>query len=270
MKNIDFKKLLVFLGIIVAIGLVIFLVTRIGNKEKKTTEEETKILEEIGLQYIAKLTQGYITDYNGIDLLYNNDNVEYKDLSDASILNMAMSYVVKKDLDNSVPTSSLELMAKDYPNSISEYSAYKGESVRKAIKELFGVDYENKEVIGELGFGYNIFYNSDFDIYLKGTNDQYKTPNYDSTVKFYVTKTSKIKKKKEEKLKMEFVVAYTRQNDAARIDYAKDPNGVTIVATINKEEDFPKDKANEFTKYSITLKKVDGNYVFESLKKESK
>ena len=271
MKNIDFKKLLVFLGIVIAIGLVIFLIVKAVNKEKGTNEEETKILEEIGLEYITKLTQGYTTDFNGIDLLFDNDSVEYKDLSSASILNTAMRYVVKKELNNNVATSSLEIINEDFEKDISEFSAYNGEAVRQAVKELFGIDYENGESINELGFGYNIFYNSDFDIYLKGTNDQYKAPNYENSVKFYVTKTTKETKKKETRLKMEFVVAYTKENEnSAKLDYAKDPNGATIVTSLGEKEEFPKDKVDEFDKYSITLKKVDNNYVFESLKKESK
>ena len=271
MKNIDFKKLLVFLVIVLAIGLVIFLVVKAVNKEKGTSEEETKILEKIGLEYVAKLTQGYVTDFNGVDLLFDNDQVEYKDLTTSSILNTAMRYVVKEELDNNVSTSSLDIMNEDFEEDISEFSAYNGEAVRQAIKELFGVDFENTDSVSELGFGYDIFYDSDFDIYLKGTNDQYKTPNYNSSVRFYVTKTTKEKQKKEERIKMEFAVAYVKLNETnGKIDFAKDPNGATIVDTLNDTEEFPSDKADEFDKYSITLKKVDGNYVFESLKKESK
>ena len=270
MKNFDFKKLFIFLGIVLVIGLVIFLITKIGNKEKKATEEEIKIAEDIGLNYIAKLTQGYVSDYNGIDILYEKDSVEYKDLSTASILNIAMNYVVTKDLDNSVSTSVINIIQDDYEGDINEYAIYKGSSVRQAIKELFGVDFENNEAIGVTGFGYNIFYDSDYDLYLKNTSDQFKGFSTDTFMRFNVTKTYKEIKKKEERLKMEYVVSYVKKSDTDKLDFAKDKNGETIVASLTDKDYFPKDKSNEFVKYCITFKKVNDKYVFESLKKESK
>lgn len=266
MKNFDFKKLLVFLVLIAIVGLVIFAIVKLTTKGKSANEEEMKIIESVGIDYMARLTQGYVSDYNGVDLLYSNEEkVTYDSLTTASILNVASRYVANKELDNTLSSDAVDRARAELGPEGDNYTAYKGEAIRQAIKELFGVDFVNQSAVDEIGFGYNFYYNSTYDIYLKGTNSHFAGFNYDNDIRFEISKTQSIKKG--QTLKVEIAVAYTRVNEDQKRDYAKDPNGETIVVTLEQNADFPKDKLTEFEKYVITLKKDGDNYVFESFEK---
>ena len=266
MKNFDFKKLLVFLVLIAVVGLVVFAVVKVATKGKSANEEELKIIEDVGLDYMARLTQGYVSDYNGVDLLYTNgEKVTYEKLSTSSILNVASRYVSNKELDNTMSSIAVDKAKQELGTEGTNYTAYKGASIRQAVKDLFGVDFVNQSAVDEIGFGYNFYYNSTYDIYLKGTSSQFAGFNYDNDVRFEISKTQSIKKG--EQLKVEIAVAYTRYNEEQKRDYAKDPNGETIVVTLDEDADFPKDKLTEFDKYVITLKKDGDNYIFDSFEK---
>ncbi len=268
MKNIDFKKLLVLLGIILVVGLVIFGIVKLTSNKKGASEEEVKILEDIGLTYVARVTEGYTSNYNGIDLLYGNEKeITYEELSTAAVLNLATKYINNKELENSVPSSAVAEAKNMLGSEVDSYSPYNGEAIRQAIKELFGVDFANTSAVGETSFGYNFYYVPEYDIYLKGINNTYFDYNYDNDLKFYTVKTKK--NKKENTIQIEYAVAYTRVNEDKKRDFATDVNGENIVATLEKEEKFPEDKVKEFEKYTITLKKDGDNYVFESFKKGS-
>ncbi len=268
MKNFDFKKLLVFLVIIAALALVIFFVVKLTSNEKKTSDEETKILEQIGLDYISKLTEGYISDYNGLDLLYNYDEtVTYETLTPAMVLHSATKYIINTEMNNAVSTVALEKVTNDVDFDASNYTAFNGEAIRQAIKELYGVDFTDTSAMDELGFTYNYYYDSNYDIYLKGINSQFSGFNYDNGIRYYVVKT--VKDKKEDSLKMEFAVAFTHITEEQKMDYAKEATGETIIVTQEIKDEFPKDKVDEFEKYTITLKKDGDNYVFDSFKKGS-
>jgi hypothetical protein len=268
MKNIDFKKLLVFLGIVLAIGLVIFGIVKIAGNKKGANEEQKEILEDIGLKYIARLTEGYNSNYNGVDLLYGNDKeVTYEDLSVSSVLNTATRYIGEKEIDNAVPSVAVDKCREMIGPEAEEYAPYKGEAIRQAIKELFGVDFDNTSAVDEAGYGYNFYYIPDYDIYLKGKNIANFNYDYDFNLRFYTVKTAKIKKG--DKLQIEYAVAYTMINDGQKRDFATDVKGENIVATLEKTETFPEDKVKEFDTYTITLKKDGDNYIFESFKKGS-
>ena len=268
MKNIDFKKLLVFLVIVLAIGLVIFAVVKLAGNNKSANDEETEILEDIGLTYLARLTEGYNSSYNGIDLLYANDKeVKYDQLSASSVLYLATRYIANKEIDNVVNSAQVTEARKLIGENAEGYTPYKGEAIRQAIKELFGVDFDNTSAVDEPGFGYNFYYFPESDIYLKGANYTNLNINYDADLKFHIVKTNK--NKKDKTLQVEYAVAYTMINDEKMREFATDINGENVVAILEKKEAFPADKVKEFDTYTITLKKDGDNYVFESFKKGS-
>ncbi len=268
MKNIDFKKLLVFLGIVLAIGLVIFGIVKIAGNKKGANEEQKEILEDIGLKYIARITDGYNSNFNGVDLLYGNEKeITYEDLTVSSVLYVATKYITDKEIDNAVSSVAVDKCREMIGPEAENFTPYKGEAVRQAIKELFGVDFDNTSAVDEAGFGFNFYYIPDYDIYLKGINYTNFSHDYDFDLMFHTVKTAKVKKG--DKLQIEYAVAYTMINDGQKRDFATDVKGENIVATLEKTETFPEDKVKEFDTYTITLKKDGDNYIFESFKKGS-
>ena len=65
MKNLDFKKLAVFIGIIAAIIVAIILLVVGLGKNNKLSNEETEKVNNYILNNIIELTEGYDTKYKG-------------------------------------------------------------------------------------------------------------------------------------------------------------------------------------------------------------
>ena len=109
MKNLDFKKLLVLVGIIAVIGLAIFFIIKLTNNSK-ATKEEKKTAENLSISYYANLTEGYATLYGGLDVLFQEDETTFQDLSIATILNTAIKYAEYEGIDTSVSNTAIDLL----------------------------------------------------------------------------------------------------------------------------------------------------------------
>ena len=261
MKNLDFKKLLVFIIIIIIIGLLIFGSVKFLGKGSSNRQEEDKIKENIE-KYFSKITEGYSTIYGGTDILYSNDKTTLNDLEDKNILNMAIKYASENKLDISVAISDLNAINEEGSyGDIKEYTAYNGKGVRQAAKELFGKDIEDKSVVSTSGFIYDFFYISEFDLYLVKRNNVPDISSDKQKIEYKVIKTDK----KKDKYIVTAAIAYTYKN-GENIIYASDSSGMNVISKDGKE--FPEDKIDEFDKFQFTLTiDKDGNYQFESIEK---
>lgn len=261
MKNLDIKKLLVFIVIIVAIACLVFFIVKKVN-DSKPTEEETKIAEELIANYYSTMTAGFNTQYGGIDVLYNTDKITYEDLSFASVLTVATKYAMDKGYNTGITNSVTEkLKALGTYGNLENAAVFSGSDIRKAIKELFGQDIEDTSAANNYDFRYDFYYNAEYDVYIMKENDikDYTTPNE------YMDYTVIETKKDNDKLITTIAIAYV-YNDGTNTNYYKDRSGENVVA--ENVTEFPKDKTNEFDKYTFTLSKTeDNNYRFESIEK---
>lgn len=262
MKNLDFKKLLVFIGIIAVIGLAIFFIIKLSNNSK-ATKEEKKTAENLSISYYANLTEGYSTLYGGLDVLFQSDETTFKDLSIAAVLNTAIKYAEYEGIDTSVSNTAIDLLEeeKKYKN-LNDFTFYRGEAIRQAIKELFGdVEYVDQSAEGIENYIYDIIYEGTYDLYLVRRNETQDIASNKHGIDYTIIDT----KSKDDKIITKIAIAYTYSNTNSK-SYSKDKNGSKII--VKEAKEFPTDKAEEFDNFEITLKKTKENkYVFESIKK---
>ena len=265
MKNIEWKKLIVLLVIIIAvIGLVVFIVKLLNKDGNVPTKEQTTAAEKLTINNICNLTKGYGTMYDGIDVLFSHDKVTYEDLSVPNVLNAAVRYA-KETLNAEVPSTLVYQVEKATPYRSANYEFFMGETIRQAIKELFGIDFENKTGRPEFNYGYSFVYLSEFDVYLMTTNEYYKEKEENYGIAYRIISTTK--EKKADKLKTEIAVAYTINKGEKKL-FLKEADDEKAVYEADKDAtEIEENKANDFYHYTITLKNVDGKYVFESIEK---
>lgn len=261
MKNIDFKKLLVFIMIIVLIVLLVFAGIKFMGKEE-LDETSNKKINDVMNEYFSKLTEGYTSTYNGVDYLYAKDKTTAADLELKQILNMAIKYASDHNLDISVSIADLENINKEgIYGDINDYTSYNGEAIREAAKTLFGKELEKTSAISSNGFLYDYYYVPEYDIYLVKRNNVYDLTSNKQKVEYKVISTEK----KKDKYITTIAVAYVYKTDNATY-YYKDALGKEEISNDSKE--FPEDEINKFDKYKFTLSLDDnGNYIFESVEK---
>lgn len=256
MKNIDFKKLLVFISIIVIVGTIIFFIV----SPNKASKKEKELAENLSTKYYANLTSGFATSYGGLELLFQQNKTTYDNLNTASIINIAIKYAKDNSLNISVTEDTINALAKEYEN-INDYTFYNGDGIRTAIKELFGITFTNSSSTKNISYLYDFYYNQTFDVYLMKRNNVTSTKINEQGIDYHIIKTSK----KNKKLITTIAIAYTYNNGSTFI-YAQDKLGEKVIAQEAKE--FPVDKINEFDHFNITLKQTkDKKYVFESIEK---
>ncbi len=265
MKNIEWKKLIVLLIIIVAVIGIVVLIANLLNKDGDVpTNEQKTSAEKLTINNICNLTKGYGTMYDGIDVLFSHDKVTYEDLSVSNVLNAAVRYA-KDNLDTEISPATIYQIEKATPYRSSVYEFYTGEIIRQAIKELFGVDFENKTSRPEFNYGYSFIYISEFDVYLMTTNEYYKEKDENYGIAYHIISTTK--DKKTNNLKTEIAVAFTVINDSKKL-FLKEPDADKAVYESNTEDsEIEESKINEFNHYTITLKDMDGKHVFDSIEK---
>ena len=262
MKNNRLFKILLIIVIIAAIVGITLLFKNKG-KDKEASEEEVKGAENL-TQLVVTLTNGFNTRFFGQELLFEKDKTTYEDLTRGCVLFAASNYVIDFDLENSIQNNILTSIEVNYKYSMNDYTPFKGEAIRQAIKELFDVEFKNESAIDEANFGYNFIYIEEFDIYLKGRNSSFAYPNSDNFIK---TRINKKTKNKDKNIETEIAVAYvTKEND--EYVYSKKASGSNKVYTTNEIGDIDKDQLDEFDHYIITYKENDGKYSFVSIAKK--
>ncbi len=262
MKKFDVKKLLVFILIIAVLIIAGFFIFKMVNKENLSNEDKQNVENSV-ITYFLNLTNGYSTIYGGLDVLYSYDKTSLGDLKEQEIIFTAVNYLEKSEINYSISADYMSgLKESGKYKDLNNYRIYKGESVRQAVKDLFGLDSIPSNPT-PVNFLYNISYDSNYDCYLISENNIENNNTNEATMDFSIISTEK----KEDKLETIVAIAYV-YNDNGNIMYLKDAEGTSIVAENLDKKEFPKDKIDEFTKYKFTLKEnSDKKYVFESVEK---
>ena len=256
MKN-KMVKLLVLIVIIALVGgLIYFLVNK--NKPNKTTEDVVKIRNINYFLYLGEGTKN--TKYKGTETLFTGEKFTYNNISKGSILTAAFNYLNDNQKEENAlldPSLYSELNSK---YDLTKYIAMKGELVRKAIKNLFGVDWENASYSDPTGNSiYYYVYDSESDAYLKGTQNDKKASAY--LVYKVISNT-----KKDDKIITTVAIAFADSTDEGYDIYA-DPTNVKLITKqkVSSIEDLKDKEVDKLDKYNITSKLVDKNYVFDSI-----
>ncbi len=260
MKNLDVKKLLVLLGIVVVVIGGIFLVKNLG-KGGKAKADDIETVEDLAVTYFANLSQGYSTAYSGIDVLYSNDKTTINDITYGAVLNTAIKYAQKNGIVLSVPQNIINgIKAIGKYEDVDTYYAYDATVLDPIIEKLFGKDVF-KKTTNVINYLYEYVYVSENNVYLIRKNKEMM----DYTDPSYRMDCSIVKTVKEKDLyKTTIAVAYVFNNGTAT--YYKDVKMTEEIAS--GVDSFPKNKVKEFNQYTITMKKTsDGNYIFESVEK---
>lgn len=265
MKNFDVKKLLVLIVIIAVVILGIFLISKGISSKVKSKENELKTYESYVLDYYVNLTAGANTLYSGYDLIYGQDKITIKSLDQQAMINTAASYVSLSENKTDINYSEIVNAYIDkYPN-IKEANLVSIDDLKVAMEELFGIT-NFAPVNIEHTFLYPITYTylDKHNVYMI----EYKTENLVSdnlrTMEYSLVET----KKEKDKIITRVAVAYVLKDnaEATSYTYTKDRNNENII--VEKVEEFPKDKINEFDQFDFTLVKNDkGKYILESIEK---
>ncbi len=262
MKKFDAKKLLVFIIIIVILVALGFVILKFVNKDK-VSETDKQTVEANVTNYYLNLSKGYSTVYDGLDVLYSYDKTTFEDLSEQEIIYTAINYLNESDINYTISADYMYGLknSKAYSN-IDDYHIYSGESVRQAVKELFGVD-TFQDTATPVNFMYDIFYDENYDCYLLKRNNVEDNKMDGASMDYSIISTEN----QDGKLVTTVAIAYV-YNDGENIMYMKDPEGTQVVAENLEKKEFPTDKIDEFDKYKFTLKQTqDKKYVFESVEK---
>ncbi len=265
MKNVDVKKLLVFILIIVAIGIIGFVAFKSLGKDK-ISDEEKEIIENLGFNYYVNMSRDYSSFYGGLDYLFSKDKVTYDDLDTGAILNTALTYAQDNNLNLTIQSGYMDgLEDENLYGDLDNYGIYNAQGIRDAIKELFGVEWDNKSSINTLNFMYDFYYDGLFDLYLVMRNDVMDYTDSNRSMNYKIIETTK----KDNKLLTTFALGYI-YGDGNTMSIAKDPSGEEIVVENTSSVELPDDKLDSFNKYTLTLKQTDDKkYVFESIEKQN-
>ena len=257
MKNKGVKFLVLLVLIAVLGGLIYFVISK--NKANNPESLE-KTVENKNINYFLYLGQGGNTNYNGMDLIFTGNKVTYKDLSVGNVLTAAFNYVMDSTEDSTALDPSLyaELNTQ---YDLDDMDVLKGDLVRKAIKKLFGVKWEDKgysNSAAKYAFAYS--YDAEFDVYLRSTIEN--NGPYNSYLTYKVLNTEK----KKDSIITTVVIAYANKVENGYDIYSDFMNENLVTSQVGislkewKDEDLDK-----LEKYVITSKLVEEDYVFESL-----
>lgn len=266
MKNVDIKKLFVFILIIVILILIALGLGKLVGKGSTPSEEVRKEVENLTTNYFTTMTYGYMTEFDGVDVLYREDKTTYKDLNAAAVVNLAIQYAQDNKIDLSVNEFELKKIESTYKEKAP---AYRATGVKQAVKELFGEDLEYINAEGFLEYKYNFIYDPDTDTFVQFENSYYDKNIRDESinVKTKIVETTK----KGDKILVTLIVAYVLTSEDNTYYYYSEASGsdASLVGDTTSK-DFLKDKDDEFTHYTMTLKKNSNGYQFESIEKNKK
>lgn len=259
MKKLDKKKLAALIVIVVLIILAVFGIFKLVKKNSGLTKEAQEKVEETINTYFTKLSTGYSSIYGGLDYLYDNESVEYKNLNTGSVIELAIKYAEQNDLDMAVNDAVYEFFKKA---TKQEGHAYNAKAIQDAVKILFGKDLELKDYFGGPDYLYDYYYLEEYNAFVKTRNDTHDLTSSNSSMDFYIMSH----KKNKDTVVSTIAVAYVYKS-SGKYTYTKDKNGSNAIVEKLDEIKFPTDKADEFNKFELTTKKVDDHYEFVSLKK---
>ncbi len=257
MKNKG-TKFLVLLVVLAALGGLIYLV--VSKNNSKTTKSLEETVEDKNIVYFLYLGQGGNTKYNGYDLVFTGNPVTYKDLSTGNILTAAFNYLMDNstEVDTTLDPSLYAEVNSQY--DLEDMDVMKGELVRKAIKTLFGVEWEDKGYANNLSkfaFAYN--YDKEYDVYLRTEVNPRIVDNY---LTYKVLET----KKNDDTISTTVAIAFANKVENGYDIYSDFTNANLVTSQVGISiKDWKEEEINKLEKYKITSKLVDKEYVFETL-----
>ena len=258
MKNENSKKIVIIVVALIVCAVLVLAGIKLLGKGKELTKEKKEEVEKTTINYIANMTGGMGTVFGGEDVLFSKaDKQTYKDLEPVFILNAAFNYSV----DNG---ASIDSTLDSYVRRVYNYSdflAFKGEDVRKAVKELFGEDFKNADA-EFFNYDYVFHYDSEKDLYIR----TYQGASKRSTdYLVYVSPVATTQKK--DKVEVEVVVAYV-YGAGGYYSFTKDSDLQELVFESEKYE-MDKEKIDKFDHFVITYKvDKDKKCTFESIVKK--
>ncbi len=259
MKKIDFKKLGVLIILIIVGVLAIFGITKIVQKISGPSKAVREQVEENVEKYFTYLSVGHTSIFNGIDLLYDKDEVKFEDLNKGTVIETAIQYANEHGKYLNVDKNIVDEFNKQNNKKGVGYDA---KVVGEAIKELFGKEMPITTYMAEANYLYDYYYLPDYNMIIKSRS---KTQDISTENNFISTHIIDTKKEKGN-LVTTVAVAYVYTNGTS-YSFAADKNGVKIVDGNREKREFPVEKAEEFPKYRFISKKVDDKYVFERIEK---
>lgn len=265
MKSINWKKFGIFTLIIIGIIALIFLIVKGFTSNNKVTEEEKEGISDIAINNVVNLTQGYDTVYDGIDVLFASDKTTVESLPDAIILNSAIRYIHLKEMDTSIENGLLENIKLNEGYDPNKYTFYKAETIKTAIKELFDIDWKHTSATYEINFTRKFIYLPGYEVYVVDNIEKSSKSN-DFNIDTKEIETIKEK----DIIKTTIAIAYI-YNDGTEYKYMKDSSGKEVIYSTQdsiNENEIKDEYIDQFDKFEITLKEVDGRYVFVSIEKK--
>jgi hypothetical protein len=262
MKDLDIKKLLVFILIIALLILAILGIGKLIGKGAKPSKEVQEQVDKLYTEYYSSLTEGYVTDYNGLDYLFEKDKLTYDDLVPGAIINAAIKYAQDNDLDIGVDPAAAALVKENYEGS--SHTEYNAKGIRDAVKILFNKDLEDKTVQGELGYAYDFYYEEDIDVYVMVPNSMAANVVDDAlSVKTKVLDTTK----KGDDIYVTLIVAYVSKQEDNYVYYSERDLSDSSRVGETTGTDFIDQKDDSFKKYTMKLVKTSEGYAFDSIEK---
>ena len=256
------NKLLIFFVVLIIVGGIVFVIWSGKKDSYKDASNEVKDKVNDRLDYYVNITKYYSSKFDGVDLLFEKDKFNKNDVSNASLLRLATSYV-NKELNNTISNNVINQLVNDEGLDKNVYTFYDGKLIRQAIKELFDIDYKDQGIVSENNFKYGYQYYKDYDVYVVSSNDNYVN-NEDYQIDY---KVLNIKENKDGDIKVEFVIAYVFIDNAhSSLKYSSKSDLSDLVYEV-KIDDAGIKEEDKFTKFNIFLKKTDNGYVFDSLEK---
>lgn len=262
MKKFDVKKLIIVL-VIIALLVVVGLLLGKSVKDNSVDKKDLTKYEDIVVNYYLNLSAGYNTAYEGLEVLYASDETKVENLSERQLITTAINYISMTNSGSNLDYATLNALYSDTYPEIKDAALYSAEDIRKAIKELFGIEnFANPTIKGDITALTGYTYLAEEDVYIVVEGDLEKSlADKRQFVDYKLIGTEA----KDGKIVTTVAIAYGYINGDTN-KYASDRSGTNIVA---EEKEFPKDKVEEFDKYDFTLTKTkDGkSYILESVKK---
>ena len=265
MKSINWKKFGIFTLIIIGIIALILLIIKGITSNNKVTEEEKEGISEIAINNVVNLTQGYDTVYDGIDVLFSSDKTTVDSLPNEIIINSAIRYIHLNDMDTSIDNGLLENIKLNEGYDPNVYTFYKAETIKSAVKELFDIDWKHTSATYELNFTRKFIYLPGYEVYAVDNIEKTSSSNN------FNIDTKEIETVKDKDIiKTTIAIAYI-YNDGTEYKYMKDSSGREVIYTTTdsiNDNEIKEEYIDQFDKFEITLKEVDGRYVFVSIEKK--
>ena len=279
------KTILIIIGALLIILIAILLFVLFGNKDKFKDHYEE--VEKNITENLIYLKAGYITEYSGVELLFDEKNLDIKNLDDQSKFTYVFLNLLQNEEYDELSEETYDKIGSKLEN-IDEYLLISGETIKSKMKELLNIEWSHKSLTNIDNFIYNIEYLSNADVYLITPSSNYE--KYEETLennnKACVVHAIESKSTSKE-IKTTIAVAYVlypEGGDDNKIKYYSDKEQKNLVFEIstddlyildeneelveNPDVDSIKNHIDKFTKYEVTSTKNGDKFSISNIKQK--